>query len=338
MPNLSYSISKIAQELGISKATVSLILNGKASKARISSAVEHQVLDFCKKINYVPNIHAQRINREFSGTFGFLVKQRLTQDSDSPFTDMNISGILRGITLEAQRRGCRVAIQLFNDNGDEEKVFEWLRSREIDGLICYGIDMPISWRKVFENEGHCVVGISAKPAKGVSSVNIDNFSVSEKVTQMLIDSGRKRFIYISGIEKSYVAEERKKGFLSALNKNGIEIKEENIITADFSEQKSEELLLRLKPEADAIICANDNMAFGTIKALEKLKIKVPLQTAVVGGDNIALCEYTSPRLTSFDNMCCEMGTEAVKVIDDMLHKGGYYNKTIKSKIIIREST
>ena len=191
---------------------------------------------------------------------------------------MNISGILRGITLEAQRRGCRVAIQLFNDNGDEEKVFEWLRSREIDGLICYGIDMPISWRKVFENEGHCVVGISAKPAKSVSSVNIDNFSVSEKVTQMLIDSGRKRFIYISGIEKSYVAEERKKGFLSALNKNGIEIKEENIITADFSEQKSEELLLRLKPEADAIICANDNMAFGTIKALEKLKIKVPLLT------------------------------------------------------------
>ena len=335
---MNYSISKIAQELGISKATVSLILNGKASKSRISTEVERQVLDFCKKVNYVPNIHAQRINREFSGTFGFLVKQRLTDDSDSPFTDMNITEILRGITLEAQRRSCRIAIQLFNDDGDEEKVFEWLRSREIDGLICYGIDMPLSWRNVFENEEHCVVGIGSMPVKGISSVNIDNFSVSEKITQMLIDSGRKRFIYISGFEKNYVSEERKKGFLSALRKNGIEIQKSNIITADFSEKKAEEMLLKLKPKTDAVICANDNMAFGTIKALKHLNIAIPSQTAVVGGDNIALCEYTSPSLTSFENMCFEMGTAAINVIDNMLHKGGCYNKTIKSRIIIREST
>ena len=335
---MSYSVSKIAQELGLSKATVSMVINGKAAKARISPEVEKQVLDFCKKVNYVPNIHAQRINRAFSGTFGFLVKQKLTAENDSPFADMNISEILRGITLEAQKLGCRTSIQLYNDKSDDDKVFEWLRSREIDGLIYYGIDIPEEWRKIFERESRSVVGIGAKPSHGTSSVNIDNYNISAEITKYLLKKGRKSFVYVSGIKGNYVSDERERGCLDVFKAHALQIPAENIVYADFSQVKAEELIFNLAPKVDAVICANDEMAFGTLKALERLNIKVPQKTAVVGGDNIAICEYVSPKLTSFENMCYDMGAEAVKVIADMIHTGGFYNKIIKSRIVIREST
>ena len=333
---MSYSVSKIAQELGLSKATVSMVINGKAAKARISSEVEKQVLDFCKKVNYVPNIHAQRINRAFSGTIGFLIKQRLNAESDSPFTDMNISEILRGITLEAQKLGCRTAIQLYAGGGDDGKVFEWLRSREIDGLIYYGIDMPEAWRKIFNSEGHSVVGIGTKAGEGVSSVNIDNYNIAAEVTEYLINRGRKSFVYVSGIKGTYVSDERERGCLDTLKAYGFKPRE--VIYAGFSRDKAEKLVSDIKPKVDAVICANDEMAFGVMAALKKLNISIPSETAVTGGDNIALCEYTAPKLTSFDNMCYDMGREAVKIIADMIKGGGFYNKIIKSKPIIRESS
>ena len=84
---MKYSLAKIAEELGVSKSTVSFVLNGKARQARISAEMEKQIKDFCREVNYVPNIHAQRINRRLAGNIGFLVKQSLILDADNPFAD-----------------------------------------------------------------------------------------------------------------------------------------------------------------------------------------------------------------------------------------------------------
>jgi len=97
---MDYSLNKIAKELGLSKATVSLVLSGKAKKARISEEVEKKVKDFCKEVNYVPNIHAQRVNSKFSGNIGFLIKRGIRVDFNNPFDDYNINGIMGGIVLD----------------------------------------------------------------------------------------------------------------------------------------------------------------------------------------------------------------------------------------------
>ena len=102
---MAYSLNKIANELGLSKTTVSLVLNGKTEQARISAGVEKTVKDFCKKVNYVPNIHAQRINSHLAKTVGFLVNQGVRIGNDNPFHDQNISAIMGGMVLAAEENG-----------------------------------------------------------------------------------------------------------------------------------------------------------------------------------------------------------------------------------------
>ena len=172
---MRYSLAKIAEELNLSKATISMVLNGKAKQGRIGKEVEEKVLEFCRKVNYVPNIHAQLINKKHVNTFGFLVNQGVLLDTDNPFSDLNITSILGGIVLAAEKIDCRISIQLYNNEMNQQKVFEWLRNCEIDGLIYYGLNIPGEWRKVFIEEKRCVVGIGIEPDKNISSVNIDNF-------------------------------------------------------------------------------------------------------------------------------------------------------------------
>lgn len=333
---MSYSLAKIAEELGLSKATVSMVINGKARKGRISKDVERTVLDFCAKVNYVPNIHAQRINQKRSKTVGFLVNRTVEANSENPFSDMNINGIIGGIVLAAEELGCRVSIQLYNGEEDEGRIFEWLRNREIDGLIYYGISIPEKWKEIFIKEKHCIVGIGTEPGMEIPSVNIDNFNMSRELTKHLINSGRRRFMYISGADGSFVSDERKRGCLSVLKEYHIEPL--YVVSGGYSENRAKELVLDIKPMVDAVICANDIMALGAIKAFKELGLNVPRDVAVAGGDNIAICEYASPRLTSYDNSQHLLGFEAVKVLDNMINSGTVQNRIIESNLVIREST
>lgn len=335
---MDYSLNKIAKELGLSKATVSLVLSGKARKNRISEEVEKKVKAFCDKVNYVPNIHAQRVNSKFSGNIGFLIKRSIRVDLNNPFDDYNINGIMGGIVLAAENIGCRVSVQLYTDDMDESRVFDWLRNHEIDGLIYYGLDMPEEWKKTFLEEGRHVVGIGTEPDENILSINTDNFEASARLTKQLIESGKKKFMYLSGIDNTFVSDERKRGFLSALKENGIAFEDKNMINAEFSEIVAEKKIKEKYKDADAIVCANDDMAIGVLKALKSLGIDVPKDVAVAGGDNIAISRYVSPSLTTFDNKQHELGASAVETVIKMIKGKKAENVILSTDIIVREST
>ena len=335
---MAYSLEKVAKELDLSKTTVSLVLNGKARKNRISEEVERKVKDFCAEVNYLPNIHAQRVNRKFSGNIGFLLRRDTRTGLDNPFDDYNINGIMNGIVLESENMGCRVSVQLYTDDIDENHVFDWFRNREIDGLIYYGLDIPEKWKKTFFEEGRHVVGIGTELDENILSVNTDSFEASAKLTKYLIDSGRKKFMYLSGIDNTFVSDERKRGFLSTLKENDIEIDEKNIISAEFSEVVAERKVRKFYKDADAIVCANDYMAIGALKALRALKIDVPDKVAVAGGDNISLCRYLAPSLTTFDNKQYELGVSAAQTVIKMIKGEKVENIILTTDIVVREST
>ena len=335
---MTYSLTKISKELGVSKSTVSLVLNGKAREARISREIEEKILKFCREINYVPNIHAQKINRKFISNIGFLVNRTIKVDNDNPFTDYNISSILGGIVLEAENHGCKVSVQLYNDDMDEKLVFDWLRSSEIDALIYYGISMPDSWKKVFFEEHRAIAGIGIMPDDYISSVNIDNFSVSHDLTKYLIDKGRKSFLYLSGVDESFVSAERKNGFLSACYENDITVLPENIVSAKFSEDNAKNAVLSHKLSGiDAIICANDDMALGALSALKERGVSVPEDISVTGGDNIIIGKYCTPSLTTFDNKQYELGRNAVSCVIDMFETKKAAAVVVPTQLIIRTS-
>ena len=333
---MRYSLAKIAEELGVSKATVSLVVNGKAREARISAEVEKTVKDFCRKVNYVPNIHAQRINRSFVSNIGFLVNQSVLIDSNNPFADYNISSIMGGIVLGAEAENCRISVQLYNRGMNENLVFDWLRSNEIDGLIYYGLEIPESWKKIFVEEKMCVAGINTMPDAYISSVNIDNFEASFELAVHIINSGRKKFLYLSGIDGSFVSDERKNGFVSACKKN--DIFDYDIISARYSETEAYRIVSEYDTEkVDAIICANDDMAIGTIQALKRIGADIPGKIAVAGADNIITGRYISPSLTTFSNSQHQLGVSAVECVIAMAKGEKPRTVILPYEIILRKS-
>ena len=148
---MKYSLDKIAKELGISKSTVSLILNGHAAERRISAELEKTVKDFCDKVGYVPNINAKRASSKYVKNVGFLINQNLLSTGHNPFSDQNTSEITGGIVSAATNEGFRVTIQFCNEDTDESEILEWLRNREIDGLIYYAYSFDESWYGEFNS-------------------------------------------------------------------------------------------------------------------------------------------------------------------------------------------
>lgn len=333
---MKYSLDKIAKELGISKSTVSLILNGHAAERRISAELEKKVRDFCDSVGYVPNINAKRASSKYVKNIGFLINQNLLSTGHNPFSDQNTSEITGGIVSAATNEGYRVTIQFCNEDTDESEIFEWLRNREIDGLIYYAYSFDESWHQRFISENRHVVGIGIEPTDKISTVNIDNVGIMKQMCNAIVEKGKKRFMYFAGYENCYVSDQRLKGMVEALAENGIKF-DNNIIYANFSEEDAYSKIMNMDIDADAIICANDDMAIGVIKALKEKGIDVPGQICVTGADNIRVAEYFSPSVTTIDNMNAVLGVCAFDELLRLIRGGKPNNTVISSRILERQS-
>jgi DNA-binding LacI/PurR family transcriptional regulator len=318
-----HSLATVAAELGVSKAAVSLALSGKGRKTGLSLDLERRIVDHCRQINYQPNIHAQRMNSTCVSNIGILLDESVNTGHISPFEEYNTSLIVGGIAAAADEAGYRFSVQLFRPEMNDDKVFDWFRNREIDGLIYYGFVMPQHWLKIFAKENRRVVGVSIEPSPDIPTVNIDNFGASYDLTEYLLEKGRREFLYFGGNQESYPGTQRYLGFCQALVDHGVVFCEENFICGDFSETRAYDLIKNNLSNdrigaIDGIVCANDEMAIGVISALKEAGIVVSGQIAVVGADNIPAGRSLSPSLTTFDYVPFEQGRTAFRLLHDMI--------------------
>lgn len=336
------NLAEIAKKVGVCKATVSLVLNGKAKQHHISDATIRKVQDCCRAMNYQRNIHAVRMGKNVVGNIMVLLNTCDGVSSRNSFTDYVVAQIVGGIAQEAETVGYAFTIRLFNPSLNQDIVFNSFRSHEVDGMIYYGFEIPSQWLEVFRREHRLVAGIGIEPLEGISTVNINNRVVSEELTELLIRSGRRRFLYLAGNEGSYPGKERLTGFLDALKKHGIPFRKDSILRGHFQEQTAHEALLaycagRGEPP-DAVVCANDRMAIGAISALRSLGISVPERTAVAGGDNIEVARYMTPSLTTYDSLPEELGKTAFRLLYAQINgKSSAKDLILNSRIVQGES-
>lgn len=317
-----YSLAKIAAELGVSKTAVSFVVNGTAHSNRISAKLEERISNFCREIGYRPNIHAQRMNSHHVKNIGILIDKASAIDEESPFSEYNISKVLGGIAEAVDDASYRFSFQFYSKKMNKEDIFEWFKNKEIDGLIYYGFWMPEDWWCLFKEEEFNIVGISIDPAYAVPCVNVDNYDASFRLTMHLIEKGHKKFLYIGGHPEVYPGNERYRGFRDALQKENISFPDENFFESDFNREIAENFIkdrwIHGKLKEDVIVCANDNMAVGVINILNGAGIKIPKQIAVVGADNINLCRFITPSLTTFDYLPFAQGKAAFALLHDII--------------------
>lgn len=340
---MKYSLDKIAAELGIAKTTVSLILNGKARQYAISKALEERVKDFCKSKNYVINIHAKRMRQRLAGNIGLLLPSGSEIGLSNPFADYNITEIIGGISTCAFNRGFRFSIQLYDSGLSADQVFDWVNSREVDGVVLYGY----ANREFFNaaaKEKFPLVAIGEDPGIGIPTVSVDDRSGSRQVAEHLIAKGHKNLLYIGGSKVSYVSDERLKGFSDAMSVHNLRFDPGTVRYCRFSESETygqvKGLLASGRMDATAIVCSSDMMAIGAIRALKEAGLRVPEDVAVAGGDDISLARYFSPSITTFPRRLMELGELAFTLVYDIIDAKRDYDTHLKldTTLEVRQST
>lgn len=201
-------------------------------------------------------------------------------------------------------------------------IYRLINYEEYDGIII--LSDLIKNPRVLEMERQRILK-SGKPAvsinlklKDISCMRIDNYTgFYELVTHLIKDHNARNLFYIDGNENSLDFTERRKAFRMALQDNQIELNRENIFTVEHSSfnygyNAASEIFSSDRKLPDAIVCANDLIALGVLKAAAERNIKIPEQLKIAGYDGNYFAKNVIPAISTVNDNAFKIGTESVK--------------------------
>ena len=201
-------------------------------------------------------------------------------------------------------------------------IYRLINYEEYDGIII--LSDLIKNPRVLEMERQRILK-SGKPAvsinlklKDISCMRIDNYTgFYELVTHLIKEHNARNLFYIDGNETSLDFAERRKAFRMALQDNQIELNRENISTVEHSSfnygyNAASEIFSSDRKLPDAIVCANDLIALGVLKAAAERNIKIPEQLKIAGYDGNYFARNVIPAISTVNDNAFKIGTESAK--------------------------
>lgn len=334
----SITLKEIAKELKLSISTVSRALKDHPD---INSNTAETVKKKAKELNYYPNIFAQGFRSHRTQIIGVIVPS---------ITHYFTSTILKGILEEADNRGYRVIIsESDNDTTKQTEMLETMIQFGVDGILMSLSKMTRDIENIltFLNRIPLILFDKVSDKIPCTQIVINEEEAAFNAIEHLINIGKKRIAIIKETEYSYTSEKRFAGYLRALREHNLPIDEKIILSSeDINIDQGKELtsiLLSLKKRPDAIFAITDKAAIGVIKTLNKFKVKIPTEVAVIGFSNSLSSTIIEPNLTTVDQPGKKIGRTAVTYIIEEIesdNEDDFLNKTveIKTNLIIRESS
>lgn len=329
---MSVTIKTIAEKAGVSKATVSYVINNKSG---VGEETRQKVLKIIDELNYKPNSVARGLAGQSTEMIGLIIPD---------ITDMFYADIIRGVELVANKLD--YTINLCTTHGEqakENKMLDYFSSGRVDGIILMVYNIDHSLLTDLKNQKIPFVLIDySQDQDQFCNIVIDNQWGGYKATNYLIGLKHKKISYIHGIKNNIDDQNRFLGFKKAMAENDLKINNNYLkygaYTREGGYQAAKELL-SLTDRPTAVFAANDQMAIGVINAIQEAGLSVPEDISVIGFDDIEASRLMSPGLTTIRQPTYEMGKIAAKKVFSELKKNKKCSQNIKlrSKLVIRES-
>jgi LacI family transcriptional regulator len=327
------TIKDVAARAGVSFTTVSHVVNNTRP---VSSDVRVKVEAAIKELNFVPSAVARSLKARTTSTIGVLVP-----NSTNPyFAEMS-----RGIEDYCERHGYCVILGNSDDNAEKQrKYLRVLVERRIDGLIIASAGDEATLAEALRLIDLPVV-IVDREVSGVEAdlVQIDHGVGAYMAVRHLLDLGHRRIACISGLEGMAVGQARVAGFRRALLEAGVSPDDCPIVQSDYTSpggyHAAVGLLEGYRPTA--IFATNDMMGLGVLRAAAERGIAVPRELSVVGFDDIELCRFFYPALTTVGQSIVMLGERAAQTLIERVTKryGGVARRLVISpEMTLREST
>lgn len=323
----------VARLAGVSTSTVSHVIN----KDRfVSEAITEKVNAAIKSLNYAPSALARSLKLNQTRTIGMLITA-----STNPF----YSELVRGVERSCFERG--YSLVLCNTEGDEQRMnsnLETLMQKRVDGLLLLCTETHQPSQEIMQRYPSIpTVMMDWAPFDGDSDLIQDNSLLGgDMATQYLIEKGYTRIACIAGPLDKTPARLRLEGYQAAMQRSGLPLHEEYVITSDFEfggGLTAMQALLGLAEPPQAVFVSNDAMAVGVYLALYQAGLSVPQDMAVVGYDDIELAGFMTPPLTTIHQPKDELGELAIDVLIHRMAQPGQKQQRVQltPELVVRGS-
>jgi len=332
------TIKDIAKSLNISVATVSRALR---NSREISAETKKAVLQLAKEMDYHPNLLARGLINRKSKILGVVV----------PTINRQFwANAISGIENIAYTDDYKVMIFQSTESFQKEiEIVETLANSRVDGILIAFSKETQDFehiRNVLKREIPIVLFERACEELEVSKVVTDDFQGARKITQHLIQRGKKKIAYLGGPLTLGVCRDRYLGFESALAEEGLVVEPNHLIeTEEFTFENAKNAIVKLwnsTPKPDAVFCFADILAIGALDACKELGIKVPEELAIAGFGNDDTGRFISPTLTTMAQPSFEMGQLAAKLLLQEINSSSELPQlqleVVQPTLIIRQST
>jgi DNA-binding LacI/PurR family transcriptional regulator len=300
------TMQDIADRAGVSAATVSYVLNAKPG-ARVSQETRRRIRQVADELHYQPNAIARAMARGQSHTIGVYQPHA----PGAPMSGMWASDVLRGIGEALHSNGFHLLLYGYREaEGPAPSAFLDGRS---DGLIILAPHESDALPGALADRGHPVVITGGRHIEGrfAFSVDTDHVRGGALAVEHLSERGHRRIGLLQGPPGVPNAIDRRRGFEAGLLSMGLTFNPYWVVTSGFSLEGGKRALIELwkYPNRPTAICAaNDVAAVGALEGCADLGIRVPDDLAIIGYDDTAVCEVTTPTLSSVRQNALEMGS------------------------------
>jgi len=331
------SIGDIAQHLGVSKTTVSFILNGKARNNHISESLEERVLKYMEEVGYKPNHLAQGLRTGKTKIIGMLVEE---------ISDPFFSSVARIVEEKAYERGYKIFYS--SSENKTEKARELIniyRSRQVDGyIIAPTPDLEEDIQSLQQDGFPVILFDRYMPGLPTDTVVVNNFQGTYEAIQHLIQNGYGNIGFVTLVSTQIQMQDRLDGYLKALEVHSLP---HFIKPISFEEQpqqivKEIQAFLKQNKAIDALFFGTNYLAESGLEAIRNLKLSIPNKIGVVVFDDSNLFRLFSPSITAIAQPIQEMSEQVISLLlarlDGIENLKAMTKIVVPTKLIIRDSS
>lgn len=332
---MAYTIADIAKITGVSKATISRVINDKSEG--VSEETKRRILKTIVEVGYRPNVHARGVAGIGSKMIGVIIP-----DITNPF----FSQLVRGIDDYLSELGYTIFLCNSDNNlvKEEKYLLSFIDKRVAGIILATGIEDRNHLSKIKEFNIPIVLADRVVNTKFCdASVCVNNVSGAVSAMDYFIKNNKKYIAFIGGDSEVISTKQRLEGYKTALKQNERIVDDSLICMGDFSIGSGYEMtyeLLSKESKVDAIFAACDMVAIGAIKAIKDLGKKVPEDIEIIGFDGIELSEIFEPNLSTVTQPIYEMAVETSKMLVGIIEKsiGGIRHIVVEPTLVLRDTT
>jgi len=328
------NLRELAEYLGLSVATVSLVMNGSPAAKSIPHHTQQRVRAAARQLNYRPNVMARMLRQQRSFTIGVIVPE---------ISEGYAALVLSGIEDHLLQEGYFYFVVSHRHRADLiEEYPRLLQQRAVEGLILVDTpSQPGASVPVAAVSGH-------KHVPGVTNISLNHSRAARLALDHLSTLGHKRIAFIKGQAFSSDTEIRWKAVRAAAREIGLAVDDQLTVQLESESPTPQpgydmtRKLLNTGRPFTALFAFNDISALGAIRALREAGRRIPEDVSVIGFDDIQSAAYQNPGLTTIRQPLRQMGATAAETIVRRIGalKSAEYPKNIvvEPELIVRGST